>query len=45
MSKTKPEKVSPDLDTPTDLPRAAVNQIRRTWFPFEGRRQEGGNEA
>ncbi len=31
MSKTKPDnksdKVSPDLDTPTDLPQAAVDQI------------------
>ena len=27
MSKTKPDKVSPDLDTPTDLPQAAVDKI------------------
>jgi starvation-inducible DNA-binding protein len=27
VSKTKPEKVSPDLDTPTDLPPAAVEKI------------------
>ena len=31
MSKAKPDhksdKVSPDLDTPTDLPQAAVNKI------------------
>ena len=27
MSKTKAEKVAPDLDTPTDLPPAAVEKI------------------
>ena len=27
MSKAKPGKVSPDLDTPTDLPQAAVDKI------------------
>ncbi len=27
MSKAKPDKVSPDLDTPTDLPQAAVDKI------------------
>jgi starvation-inducible DNA-binding protein len=27
VSKTKPDKVSPDLDTPTDLPQAAVDEI------------------
>jgi starvation-inducible DNA-binding protein len=27
VSKTKHDKVSPDLDTPTDLPRAAVDEI------------------
>jgi starvation-inducible DNA-binding protein len=27
VSKTKPDKVSPDLDTPTDLPKAAVDEI------------------
>ena len=27
MSKAKSDKVSPDLDTPTDLPQAAVNKI------------------
>ena len=27
MSKAKQDKVSPDLDTPTDLPQAAVDKI------------------
>jgi starvation-inducible DNA-binding protein len=27
VSKAKPDKVSPDLDTPTDLPQAAVDKI------------------
>ncbi len=27
MSKAKSDKVSPDLDTPTDLPQAAVDKI------------------
>src|SRR6478752_667970 len=27
VSKAKPDKVSPDLDTPTDLPKAAVDKI------------------
>ena len=27
MSKAKPDKVSPDLDTPTDLPQAAIAEI------------------
>src|ERR1700693_1409452 len=27
VSKTKPDKVSPDLDTPTDLPQAAAEKI------------------
>ena len=27
MSKTRSDKVSPDLDTPTDLPQAAVDKI------------------
>ncbi len=27
MSKAKPDKVSPDLDTPTDLPQGAVDKI------------------
>ena len=30
MSKAKSDKVSPDLDTPTDLPQAAVNKISAT---------------
>ena len=27
MSKAKSDKVSPDLDTPTDMPKAAVDKI------------------
>jgi len=27
VSKAKSDKVSPDLDTPTDLPQAAVDKI------------------
>ena len=27
MSKAKPDKLSPDLDTPTDLPQAATEKI------------------
>jgi starvation-inducible DNA-binding protein len=30
VSKAKSDKVSPDLDTPTDLPQAAVNKISAT---------------
>ncbi len=30
MSKAKPDKVAPDLDTPTDLPQAAVDKISQT---------------